>query len=219
MTAERTLKDEEAGGESLLLPGDLQAALDIIRRGGVVAIPTETYYGLAVDPFNRDAVARLFALKKRSSAKPLLTLIPGREHLSMLTAAIPPVYLPLMDFWPGPLTLVFQARGTLSPLVTGNTGTVGARISSHPVAQLFVRALNRPVTATSANISGHAAAVTAEEVRAAFGGRIDLVIDGGRTPGGQGSTLVGVRDGRLLLIRAGVIDFGKIKEKSTQGIV
>lgn len=219
MTAERTLRDEEAGGESLLLPGDLQAALAVIRRGGVVAIPTETYYGLAVDPFNRDAVARLFVLKKRSSAKPLLTLIPGREHLAMLTAAIPAVYLPLMDFWPGPLTLVFPARSTLSSLVTGDTGTVGARISSHPLAQLLVRALDQPVTATSANISGRPAAVTADEVRAAFGGSIDLVIDGGRTPGGPGSTLVGVRDGRLLLIRAGVIDFEKIKEKAAQGIV
>ncbi|MBI4791439.1 MAG: threonylcarbamoyl-AMP synthase [Deltaproteobacteria bacterium] len=218
MTAARELKDDDAGPGLLLPPGTLRDALDVIRRGGVVAIPTETYYGLAVDPFNRDAVARLFALKKRSAAKPLLTLIPGRQHLALLTAAIPPVYPPLMDFWPGPLTLVFQARLTLSPLVTGGTGTVGARISSHPVAQLLVRALDQPVTATSANISGHAAAVTADEVRAAFGGSIDLVIDGGRTPGGMGSTLVGVRDGRLLLIRAGVIDFEKIKEKAVQGI-
>jgi L-threonylcarbamoyladenylate synthase len=219
MVAERERKDDELGAGFPLPTGELQDALDIIRRGGVVAIPTETYYGLAVDPFNKEAVARLFDLKKRSSAKPLLTLIPGRGHLVMLTQAIPPVYLPLMDFWPGPLTLVFQARSTLSPLVTGGTGTVGARISSHPVAQCIVRELDQPVTATSANISGHPAAVTAGEVRAAFGRSIDLVIDGGGTPGGKGSTLVGVRDGRLLLIRAGVIDFAKIMQKAASGSV
>jgi L-threonylcarbamoyladenylate synthase len=218
MGAERERRDDGEAGVPLA-PGDLRQALEIIRRGGVVAIPTETYYGLAVDPFNPEAVGRLFALKRRPAAKPLLTLIPGREHLALLTAAIPPVYLPLMELWPGPLTLVFPARPTLSPLLTGGSGTVGARISSHPLAQLLVRALDQPVTATSANISGQAAAVTAGEVRAAFGGSIDLVIDGGRTPGGKGSTLVGVSNGKLLLLRAGVIDFEKIKEKAGQGSV
>ncbi|MBI5556069.1 MAG: threonylcarbamoyl-AMP synthase [Deltaproteobacteria bacterium] len=186
-------------------------AVTIIRQGGVVAIPTETYYGLAVDPFNEDAVARLFTLKKRPSAKPLLTLVACRSHLAMLTPEIPPVYIRLMDFWPGPLTLVFKAHPALSPRVTGKTGTVGARISSHPLANFLVSRVDQPVTATSANIAGQPAAVTATEVYRAFGPRIDYVVDGGRTPGGKGSTLVGLAAGRLVLIREGVIDFAKIK--------
>ncbi|MBU0964906.1 MAG: threonylcarbamoyl-AMP synthase [Proteobacteria bacterium] len=206
--------------DDFFLPtNEIRQALTVIRQGGVVAIPTETYYGLAVDPFNEEAVSRLFILKKRPSAKPLLTLIANRNHLDALTPEIPPVYLPLLDFWPGPLTLVFTARSSLSSLVTGKTGTVGARISSHPLAHCFVRELDQPVTATSANISGVPAAITADEVRQAFGSQIDFIIDGGRTPGGKGSTLVGLRQGRLALIREGVISFTEIQEKArlTQG--
>ncbi|RJX27306.1 MAG: threonylcarbamoyl-AMP synthase [Desulfurivibrio sp.] len=209
--------DPQAG--SLLPTAEIRQALTVIRQGGVVAIPTETYYGLAVDPFNEEAVARLFALKRRPSAKPLLTLIASLRHLETLTPDIPALYLPLLDFWPGPLTLVFAAHPSLSPLVTGETGTVGARISSHPVAQCLVRELDQPVTATSANISGAPAAVSAAGVRQAFGGQLDFVLDGGTTPGGKGSTLVGLRQGRLALIRAGVISFAEITEKArlTQG--
>ncbi len=219
MIARNGGKGAEARAGSLLPTDEIRQALTVIRQGGVVAIPTETYYGLAVDPFNEEAVARLFTLKKRPSAKPLLTLIASTSHLAMLTPEIPAIYLPLLDFWPGPLTLVFTAHVALSPLVTGKTGTVGARISSHPLAQCLVRELDQPVTATSANISGVPAAVTAAEVCQAFGGQIDYVIDGGRTPGGKGSTLVGLRRGRLALIREGVIRFTEIKEKArlTQG--
>lgn len=219
MVEENGGKGAETRAGSFLPTNEIRQALTVIRQGGVVAIPTETYYGLAVDPFNEEAVSRLFTLKKRPSAKPLLTLIANTSHLAMLTPEIPAVYLPLLDFWPGPLTLVFTALLSLSPLVTGKTGTVGARISSHPLAQCFVRELDQPVTATSANISGVPAAITAAEVRQAFGSQIDFVIDGGRTPGGKGSTLVGLRQGRLALIREGVIRFTEIKKKArlTQG--
>jgi L-threonylcarbamoyladenylate synthase len=219
MVAKNGGKGAEPPAGSFLPTNEIRQALTVIRQGGVVAIPTETYYGLAVDPFNEEAVSRLFTLKKRPSAKPLLTLIANMSHLAMLTPEIPSAYLPLLDFWPGPLTLVFNAHVSLSPLVTGKTGTVGARISSHPLAHCFVRELDQPVTATSANISGGPAAITAEEVRQAFGGQIDFVLDGGRTPGGKGSTLVGLRQGRLALIREGVIRFSEIQEKArlTQG--
>jgi L-threonylcarbamoyladenylate synthase len=213
MVAKNWGKGAEALAGSFLPTDEIRQALAVIRQGGVVAIPTETYYGLAVDPFNEEAVFRLFSLKKRPSAKPLLTLIANMSHLGRLTPEIPAVYLPLFDFWPGPLTFVFTAHSSLSALVTGKTGTVGARISSHPLAHCFVRELDQPVTATSANISGAPAAVTADEVNQAFGRHIDFVIDGGRTPGGKGSTLVGVREGRLTLIREGVISFAEIKEK------
>jgi len=213
MVAKTGRKGAETQAGCLPPTAEIRQALTVIRQGGVVALPTETYYGLAVDPFNEEAVSRLFTLKKRPSAKPLLTLIANMSHLDRLTPEIPAVYLPLLDFWPGPLTLVFTAHPFLSPLVTGKTGTVGARISSHPLAQCLVRELDQPVTATSANISGLPAAITADEVRQAFGRHLDFIIDGGMTPGGKGSTLVGLQQGRLTLIRQGVISFAAIKEK------
>ena len=191
----------------------IRRALDVIRSGGVVAFPTETYYGLAVDPFNEQALSRLFSLKERPTSKPLLTIISSQSQLEELTPNIPSLYLPLMSFWPGPLTLVFKAHPTLSPFVTGHTGTVGARISSHPVANMLVSQAGHPITATSANISGQPASSSAEEVKRAFGDAVDYVLDSGKTPGGNGSTLVGLDGEELVLIRAGVIPFEKILEK------
>ncbi len=185
-------------------------ALAIIRDGGVVAFPTETYYGLAVDPFNEKAVARLFAIKNRPTVKPLLTLVSGEKQLDMLTPHIPSLYRPLMDLWPCALTLVFQARKTLSPIVTGGTGTVAARISSHPLAQILTANSDCPITATSANISGKLPAVCARDVYTAFGNKIDYVLDGGTTTGGSGSTLVGIQGGELVLLRKGVLEFSRI---------
>lgn len=191
----------------------LAMAVDVLRRGGVVAFPTETYYGLAVDPFNREALARLFTVKRRSVSKPILALIEETGNLSSLVREIPAICNRLMaEFWPGPLTLVLSGREEVSPLLTGNTGTVGVRISSHPLAQKLVAAFGQPLTATSANISGARPAVTAWEVRQQFSRNVDLVIDGGSTPGGLGSTIVGVRQEGVELIRAGVIPYGRILE-------
>ncbi len=214
-----SVKREEAAEAELCncnLADEIKQGGEVIRQGGIVAIPTETYYGLAVNPFDREAVSRLFSLKKRSTAKPLLTLIADKADLSKLTSEIPSLYFPLFDFWPGPLTLIFKASKALSPLVTGQTGTVGARISSHPLAQKFVSAVGIPITATSANISGEPAAVTANEVYHAFGSKIDFVLNGGKTPGGKGSTLIGVRQGHLVLVREGVIPFKEVLEKLGQ---
>lgn len=198
------------------LPGEaINRAVRVIREGGVVAFPTETYYGLGVDPFNEEAVRRLFALKQRPSAKPLLTLVASRDQLTLLTTEVPALYEPLMALWPGPLTLVFKARSSLSDLLTGNTGTIGARISSHPLARELVRAVGHPITATSANISGRPAAIRAAEVSKAFGDKVDFILDGGRTPGRKGSTLVGCQQGKLVLLREGVVSFSRIREIST----
>lgn len=198
---------------------DVDKAVDVIRRGGIVAFPTETYYGLAVNPFDRVAVARLFALKKRPSAKPLLMLIADEAQLRRLTPAIPSLYMPLLDFWPGPLTLVFPALSTLSPLVTGDTGTVGARISSHPLAHQLVSRVGHPITATSANISGRPPTTSAAEVASAFGADVDFILDGGQTPGGKGSTLVGLLGRELVLIRDGIIDFRVLNERIANKIL
>lgn len=190
---------------------DLNRAVAVLNGGGVVAFPTETYYGLAVDPLNPLALNYLFSLKQRDISKPILTLVDDRASLSSLAQDIPIIYEPLMkEFWPGPLTLIFQARLSLPTLLTAGTSTIGVRHSSHPFARQLLRAFGRPLTATSANISGYAAAVDAYEVKTQFGSKIDVVFDGGRTPGTVGSTIIGLEGDRLKLIREGVIPYRDI---------
>lgn len=194
---------------------DLNRAVAVLNGGGIVAFPTETYYGLAVDPLNPLALNHLFCLKQRQISKPILTLVDDRESLSSLAQEIPILYEPLMkEFWPGPLTLIFQARVNLPTLLTAGTATIGVRQSSHPFARQLLRAFGRPLTATSANISGRDAAVDAYEVKAQFGSNIDMVFDSGRTPGIVGSTIVALEGGRLKCIREGILPFKDILQVS-----
>lgn len=200
-------------GPELLREGDLAKAAAIITDGGLVAFPTETYYGLAVDPFNEQALARLFKVKQRPAAKPILALIDTRDQLRQLTDQVPRQFSSLMDqFWPGPLTLLFPAAASLSLILTAGTGTVGVRLSSHPIARELVRLTGRPITATSANLSGWTPATSPQEVCAQFGTRLDGVVQAGNTPGGRCSTIVGISAEGLALIRDGVIPFSDIRQ-------
>jgi len=192
---------------------DLNRAVAVINSGGIVAFPTETYYGLAVDPLNPLALNLLFAVKQREIRKPILTLVDDRESLSHLVHEVPALYESLIDvFWPGPLTLIFQAKVNLPTLLTAGTSTIGVRQSSHPFARQLLRAFGRPITATSANISSRPAAVDAFEVKSQFGRKIDMVFDGGRTPGITGSTIIGLDADKLVLVREGVIPFAEIEQ-------
>jgi L-threonylcarbamoyladenylate synthase len=195
---------------------DFRRAAASLEQGGIVAFPTETFYGLAVDPFNEQAVNNLYRLKGRPLHKPFLVLIQDASQLPMLARSIPPPYERLMrDFWPGPLTLVFPAVSGLSTVLTGAGPGIGARISPHPVALAFGKMWGKPMTATSANRSGMEAACTASEVRQIFGEEIACTLDGGRTQGGMSSTVVGLEQGELRLIRAGVIDFSTLVQVGT----
>ncbi len=203
--------NKHPGGYQPCSMANLNRAVAVLNGGGVVAFPTETFYGLAVDPLNPLALNHLYALKQRDISKPILTLVDDRESLFSLVQDIPGIYEDLMqEFWPGPLTLIFQARLNLPVLLTAGTSTVGIRQSSHPFARQLLRAFGRPLTATSANLSGRAAAVDAYGVRAQFGTKIDMVFDGGRTPGILGSTIVGLEGERLRLIREGAVPFAEI---------
>lgn len=178
----------------------------MLQHSGVVAFPTETYYGLAVDPTDALALARLFALKQRPENKPLLLLIDQLEQLVEVVSEVPKEYHRLIEmFWPGPLTLIFPARPEVSVLVTGGTGTVGVRISPHPIARELVRRVGRPVTATSANLSGRSPAASAEQVIAQFGEKIDWIIDGGPVTGGLCSTVCTLEHGKLVMLRRGQV--------------
>lgn len=192
----------------------LERATVVLRQGGIVAFPTETYYGLAVDPFCESAVNKLFKVKRRPAHKPLLLLIDRIEQLPEVASEIPHQYHQLMaKFWPGPLTLIFPARKNLPWRITGNTGTVGVRISPHPIARELIRKIGKPITATSANLSDLVPAKTADEVLATFQDKLDYILDGGETAAGLCSTIVGLEDGELSLVRRGQIEldaeFGK----------
>jgi L-threonylcarbamoyladenylate synthase len=178
----------------------------VLLQGGVAAFPTETFYGLGADARNEEALQKIFQIKGREENKPLLLLIGDRDWLSGLVRNIPPVAGRLMEkFWPGPLTLVFEASPWLSALLTGGTGTVGVRLSPHPVAQALIQAVGRAITATSANLSGQPSASVAAEVFRALGNRVDAILDGGQTAGGLGSTVLDVSSPSPRIIRRGVI--------------
>jgi len=189
----------------------IREAVRSLNQGGMIAFPTETYYGLGVDPFNPKALQRLFQIKQRAPDKPILVLLADQSQLSLLAASIPAHFDRLSrTFWPGPLTLVYPALLHLPALLTGGTGTIGIRQSAHPVARRLLDEYQRPITATSANLSGALPATTASEVEEIFGSAVDLVLDGGSTPGGSGSTLVG-ENSDLFCIREGKIPFAEIR--------
>ena len=156
---------------------------------------------------------RLFFVKQRPRRLPILVLVAGMDQLPLLTGKVPAVYRRLIDcFWPGPLTLVCPALPLLPPQLTGKTGTIALRHSPNETANALIGLFGGPITATSANITGFPAAVTAEDVARIFDSEIDLILDGGPTPGGSGSTLVGIDKGTLFCIREGKIGFSAVQD-------
>ena len=191
-------------------------AVKIISEGGIVAFPTESFYGLGVDATNTDAVENLFTIKKRDHDLPILILISSLRDLPRYVAYIPSRAKRLgEEFWPGGLTMVFQSSPILSSLLTSGTGKVGIRISSHPVAHALSRTLHAPITATSANISGMPACIKADQVVEWFNNAVDLILDGGETQGKYPSTILDVTIDPPLVIREGMV---KVKEIIKSGI-
>jgi len=191
-------------------------AVKIISEGGIVAFPTESFYGLGVDATNTDAVENLFKIKKRDHNVPILVLISSLNNLSQYVAFIPSRAKRLGEkFWPGGLTMVFQSSPVLSSALTSNTGKVGIRISSHPLANTLSKTLNVPITATSANISGMAPCVKADQVVEYFNNAVGLILDGGETQGKYPSTILDVTIDPPLIIREGMV---KVEEIIKSGV-
>jgi L-threonylcarbamoyladenylate synthase len=186
------------------LPRLSQTIGRILRHGGLVAVPTETYYGLATNPFDAQAVDRLLHVKGRADGKPVLVLIGHRTQLPLLAREVSPAATVLMDaFWPGPLTILFAAQPSLPGNLTAGTGTVGVRLTScGPLADLLV--IVGPVTGTSANRAGAAPAQTAGQVQETLGAELDAIVDAGWTPGGLPSTVIDARD-TVRVLRDGAI--------------
>ncbi len=184
----------------------IKQASQLILQGGVVAFPTETFYGLGADAGDVVALQKVFQIKGREENKPLLLLVAGRTWVQDLVKKISPAAEALIErFWPGPLTLVFEASAHLPPILTANTGKVGLRVSSHPVTQALVQAVGRAITGTSANLSGQASPSLAAQVSQALGKKVDAILDGGKTAGGLGSTVLDVSAVLPKIIRQGAI--------------
>jgi len=179
---------------------------EVIRAGGVIAYPTDTFYGLGADPGNPRAVRRLFEIKGRQADQPVLLLIRDAAAVRDWAAEVTACADDLMRrFWPGPLTLVFKAQPAVMPELTGGTGGIGLRVPGAIITRDLVRFLGSALTGTSANISGGPSPRTATEAAASIGDLVDLILDGGVTAGGKPSTVVDVRGEEPMVIRAGAL--------------
>ncbi|MCY4351974.1 MAG: L-threonylcarbamoyladenylate synthase [Gemmatimonadetes bacterium] len=191
---------------------NINQAADIIKNGGLIAYPTETVYGLGADPYNAEAIQKIFTAKGRAEDKGIILLIRGVDDLSTLVHTVSPTAQILIEvFWPGPLTLVFRANRDLSPALLGGRDTIALRHSSSSVASRLLFALGGPLTSTSANRSAEPPARSACEVENALGDHLDLILDGGPSDTTLPSTLVDVSSDRVILLREGAIPAQKLR--------
>jgi L-threonylcarbamoyladenylate synthase len=187
-------------------PAALQRAARVLKSGGLVALPTETFYGLGAHAFDPAAVGRIFELKGRPADKPLLVLVDSLAMAERVACEVSDRARRLAArYWPGPLTLVLPAHPAVPAGLTAGTGTIGVRLSGHPVARALVAALGGPVTAPSANSHGGPSPRTADEVIAAIGTGLDLVLDAGATPGGPASTVLDLTRAAPAVLRPGAV--------------
>lgn len=190
-------------------------AAEKIRAGEVLGMPTDTFYGLAVDPFNLHAVDRVYEIKTRSRHKPLSLLIESVDQASELAWPVPEIfYLLARRFWPGPLTIIVKADPKLPLKVTANTGNVALRVPAAEVPLAIIRAAGTPITATSANLHGAVECTTAQQVRDQLGDCLSVIVDGGQTPRSLPSTIVDLtsEDGQWRTLRHGAIPQEQIVE-------
>jgi L-threonylcarbamoyladenylate synthase len=179
----------------------------VLNSGGVIAFPTDTFYGLGADPFNPDAISKIFRIKQRPADKPLLVLIYSLDQLQGLTHGVTDNARKLMEhFWPERLTLIFKAAPGLPDTLTAGTGTIGIRLPGHPFTRRLLEALDRPLTAPSANISN-----AEEPISSALGKELDWIVDGGPAPGGKSSTVLDTTTNPPTLIREGALPRGDLE--------
>ena len=198
----------------------IRYAADQIRAGEVLGMPTDTFYGLAADPFNLRAVDRVYDIKSRSRHKPLSLLIESIDQAEDLAKPLPEEFYRLARrYWPGPLTIIVKAASRLPLKVTANTGNVALRVPNAKIPLAVVQAASIPITATSANLSGEAECTSAEAVRDQLQGRISIIVDGGTSPRDVASTIIDLTDeeARWRVLREGAIPSQEISEFFAQG--
>lgn len=192
---------------------EIEKAAQILRKGGLVAFPTETVYGLGADASNPAAVKKIFAAKGRPADHPVIVHVAGTSDLKHWAAEVPRcAWLLAEKFWPGPLTMVLKRAKRVSDLVTGGQDTIGLRVPSHPVAQQLLKAFGGGIAAPSANRFGRLSPTTAQHVREELGDAVDLVLDGGPCDVGIESTIVDLTRETPALLRPGRISAQQIAD-------
>ncbi|HKT79608.1 MAG TPA: L-threonylcarbamoyladenylate synthase [Vicinamibacterales bacterium] len=196
-------------------PAAIEAAADAIRGGGLVIVPTDTLYGLAANPFDDQAVERVFAAKGRASNQALPLVASDLEQVEQHIGALALDARRLaVKFWPGPLTILLPAPPSLAIAVSGGTGRVGVRVPNEPIARELCRVTGCPVTATSANRSGEPASADPDQAARSLlsgGADIDVLLDGGPTPGGPPSTIVDMTAEGIRIVRVGALGWEDIQ--------
>jgi L-threonylcarbamoyladenylate synthase len=179
---------------------------DVVFNGGVVIYPTDTFYGLGADPSNAAAVRRVFEIKGRKADQPILLLLEEAGRVRDWAVEVHPEAGRLMKkYWPGPLTLVFRANPQVLPLLTGDTNCIGLRVPGNDLTRKLLAFLGIALTGTSANRSGMTSPSSARDAAEALGGEVDLILDGGETPGGRPSTIADVSSGAVRILRRGAV--------------
>jgi L-threonylcarbamoyladenylate synthase len=192
----------------------LNRAVEILSGGGIIAYPTETFYGLGADATNPKAIENIFAVKGRNFKNPISLIIGKHDEVYPLVRDIPESAKILMTtFWPGALTIVFAASDEISHLLTAGSGKIGLRISSHPIALKIVQKLKKPLTATSANMSGAPECSLASDVADQIGNKIDAIVDWGKTKGDKASTIIDITCDPPVILREGAISKKEIEEQ------
>ena len=180
-------------------------AVQCLKSGGIIAIPTDTVYGLGADPFNADAVQRLYTLKGRPDGKPIPLVLSSVDDVQRVAQNLPDYFFHLTDrFWPGGLTIIVKAKDLL-PVLTAGGDTVGVRIPDNPLLLKILQAFGGPAAITSANLSGEPPATSVEGIGEELASRIDVIVDGGKTPGPVPSTVYDISVSPPLIRRHGVI--------------
>ena len=195
-------------------PASIMRAADVLKRGGLVAYPTESFYAIGADALNRAAVERVFVAKGRKPEKPIPVIVGAREDIPLYTRALSPIALKAVEqLAPGPVTMIFYASDRVPDILTGGSGKVGVRVPDHPVASALAAVFGGAVTATSANISGAPGVSDPEEVARLFGDALDLLLDGGVTPGPPPSTLLDLTVEPPRVLRGGRVKKFMIERK------
>jgi len=193
-----------------ILQREIEKGVKILQKGGVIAFPTDTVYGLGADAFNSTAVERIYEIKNRPKHRQLPLLIADVEQLTTLAKPIPAIaWFLARRFWPGGLTLVLSKTDSV-PVYLASGPTMAVRVPNHPVCLALIQHLGNPIIGTSANISDQPAALTAEEVGQQLGGKIDFIINGGKCPGGKESTVVDITRESPIILRQGIIPSDEI---------
>ena len=191
----------------------IKKAISILKKGGVVAYPTDTVYGLGACMTDASAVDRIFQVKGRPKGMALPVLLADKAQMEAIVTSIPSSVLRLADeFFPGALTIILPKSDIVPDIITGGGQTVAFRIPNHPVPLALIKGLGKPIVGTSANLSGQPSLLTAVEVQAQIGDKIDMVIDGGRCPGGIESTVVDLTGEKPVVRRQGAISIEKLRK-------